>query len=174
MIVNGLSFVEYISEKEMDSIIGKLATEVQEATKDKNPLFIVMLNGAFIFASDFLRKLNFPAETYFLKYSSYQGTSSTGEVMTSPISDIVKDRNIVVLEDIVDSGLTMDIFRKELEKKCPKSVLIVSMLSKPQARKVDVKIDYIGREIDNKFVLGMGLDYDGVGRNLKSIYIKEK
>lgn len=174
IVVKDKKFVEYISKEEITNIITDLAHRVDIEMRDKNPLYIIMLNGAFIFAADFLRALKSPCETLFLKYSSYSGMTTTGTVQTTDIPDSVKGRNIVILEDIVDSGLTMDVFKKEVQKKNPKSVTLVSMLSKPEARRTQIRIDFIGKEIENKFIVGMGLDYDGIGRNLDAIYVLEE
>lgn len=170
VLVKDKIFTEFISENEMKSMISDLANKVEEKFKDKNPLFLVMLNGAFIFASDFLRYLKNPYETIFVRYTSYSGMQTTGHVTASAIPETVKGRNVIILEDIVDSGLTMDIFKKDLAKMKPESITLVSMLSKPSARKIDVKIDFIGKEIEDKFVVGYGLDYDGYGRNLPCIF----
>lgn len=171
VVVKGKVFTEFISKNEMNTIVTSLAKKVEEQFKDKNPIFIVMLNGAFVFASDFLRALEQPYETLFVRYSSYSGMQTTGNVVTSAIPDVVKGRNVVILEDIVDSGLTMEVFKKNLTRMQPESITLVALLSKPSARKVDVKIDYIGKEIEDKFVVGYGLDYDGFGRNLPAIYV---
>lgn len=171
VVVKDKVFTEFISKNEMNTIVTSLAKKVEEQFKDKNPIFIVMLNGAFVFASDFLRALKQPYETLFVRYSSYSGMQTTGNVVTSAIPDVVKGRNVVILEDIVDSGLTMEVFKKNLTRMQPESITLVALLSKPSARKVDVKIDYIGKEIEDKFVVGYGLDYDGFGRNLPAIYV---
>lgn len=169
--VKDKKFVEFISKKQLHDIVCNLAQEVEDKMKDKDPLYIVMLNGAFVFASDFLRSLKKPCETVFVKYSSYDGLSTTGIVKKSTIPESVKGRNVVILEDIVDSGLTMDVFMKEIKTLNPNSVTLVSLLSKPACIKTDVKIDHIGKEIDDAFVVGYGLDYDGFGRNLDAIYV---
>ena len=171
VVVKDKVFTEFISKNEMNTIVTSLAKKVEEQFKDKSPIFIVMLNGAFVFASDFLRALEQPYETLFVRYSSYSGMQTTGNVVTSAIPDVVKGRNVVILEDIVDSGLTMEVFKKNLTRMQPESITLVALLSKPSARKVDVKIDYIGKEIEDKFVVGYGLDYDGFGRNLPAIYV---
>lgn len=171
VVVKDKVFTEFISKNEMNTIVTSLAKKVEKQFKDKNPIFIVMLNGAFVFASDFLRALEQPYETLFVRYSSYSGMQTTGNVVTSAIPDVVKGRNVVILEDIVDSGLTMEVFKKNLTRMQPESITLVALLSKPSARKVDVKIDYIGKEIEDKFVVGYGLDYDGFGRNLPAIYV---
>ena len=164
-------FSKYISKKELNDITTRLASEIEKNVGSKNPLFVVMLNGAFVFASDFLRKMSFACETIFVRYSSYCGMQTTGHVVQSAIPEKVNGRHVVIIEDIVDSGLTMNTFKDELQKLSPASITIVSLLSKPSARKVDVNIDLIGKEIENKFVVGYGLDYDGYGRNLDCIYI---
>lgn len=154
VVVKDKVFTEFISKNEMNTVVTSLAKKVEEQFKDKNPIFIVMLNGAFVFASDFLRALEQPYETLFVRYSSYSGMQTTGNVVTSAIPDVVKGRNVVILEDIVDSGLTMEVFKKNLTRMQPESITLVALLSKPSARKVDVKIDYIGKEIEDKFVVG--------------------
>lgn len=164
-------FTEFISKEEMNNIVTSIAKSVEAKFDGKNPIFLVMLNGAFVFASDFLRALEHPYETLFVRYSSYSGMQTTGSVVTSAIPEVVKGRNVVILEDIVDSGLTMEVFKKNLIKMQPESITLVALLSKPSARKVDVKIDYVGKEIEDKFVVGYGLDYDGFGRNLPAIYV---
>lgn len=168
--VNGKIFTEYISANELNTIVSTLAKNVEKELDGKDPLFLIMLNGAFVFASDFLRALSKPYETVFVRYTSYMGMETSGKVSSSHIPDKVKGRNVVILEDIVDSGLTMDVFEKDLILKQPASITLVSLLSKPTARKVEVDIDFEGKEIEDKFVVGYGLDYDGFGRNLPSIY----
>lgn len=170
VVVKDKTFTEFISASELKSIVRNLAEIVEERFKAKNPLFLVMLNGAFIFAADFLRCLQQPYETVYVKYSSYNGMETSGHVEGSEIPSSVQGRNVVILEDIVDSGLTMDVFKRDLQNKNPESVTLVSLLSKPSARKIDIRIDFVGKEIEDRFVVGYGLDYDGYGRNLPCIY----
>lgn len=174
IVVNNKRFVEFLSKQELDNIITNLAAEVERDLGEKDPLYLVMLNGAFVFASDFLRKLTKPVETVFLRYSSYEGINTTGNVHVNVIPQVVKDRNVVVLEDIIDTGLTMDVFLKNIKNLHPQSVSIVSLFSKPTARKINVPLDYVGIEIENSFVVGFGLDYDGYGRNLDALYVLEE
>lgn len=172
MIVKDKDFVEYISKEEMATIVNKLATEVKSDFTDKTPLFLVMLNGAFVFAADFLRAWGDSVEIEFVKYSSYQGMHSTGVV--KPVLQInpdVKGRDLIILEDIVDSGNTMKRFTDELQKYAPKSITLVVLFSKPEMLKESIKIDYLGKALPNRFIVGYGLDYDNFGRNLDAIYV---
>ena len=171
VIVKDKLFTDYISKKEIEDIISLMSLKIQCDYKGLNPLFIIMLNGAFIFASDLLRQFNTAYQTLFIRYSSYVGMETSGIVHKEMIPDIVRNRDIIIVEDIVDSGLTMKSFLIELRKKSPKSISIAALLSKPAAHKNDITIKYLGKEIPNKFIIGYGLDYDGLGRNLDHLYI---
>lgn len=165
-------FQPYISELEIQSRIEQIVEELSEKYHDKNPVFIVVLRGAFMFASDILKKFNHPCEIEFVKLTSYSGMQSTGKInILLPLNeDLIKNRNIIIIEDIVDSGLTMDFFLSYVKAQQPKSVALVSFLYKPENLVKDVKIDIIGFTIPELFVVGYGLDYDGVGRNLSAVY----
>ncbi|MCB0699059.1 MAG: hypoxanthine phosphoribosyltransferase [Chitinophagales bacterium] len=149
----------------------ELGKQIEEDYKGKNPLFVGVLNGSFIFAADLFHAIDIPAEISFIKLSSYQGTESTGSVLTViGLKEDVNDRHVLVVEDIIDTGKTLSELLPIINAQHPASLKVVSLLSKPDARTHDVPIDYIGFEIPDKFVVGYGLDYDGAGRNLTHIY----
>ncbi len=165
-------FQPYISELEIQSRIQQIVEELEEKFQDKNPIFVVVLRGAFMFASDILKKFNHPCEIEFVKLTSYSGMQSTGKInILLPLNeDLVKNRDIIIIEDIVDSGLTMDFFVSYVKAQEPASVTLVSFLYKPENLQKEVKIDIIGFTIPELFVVGYGLDYDGEGRNLSAVY----
>ena len=137
----------------------------------KDPLFICVLNGAFMFAGDLMKVVNIPCEITFVKLSSYEGLYTTGEVKeVLGLSESVVGRNVVVVEDIVDTGITMERILNSLKAKGAKEIYIATFLQKPAALKRDIKVDYVAMKIPNDFIVGYGLDYDGYGRNLKDIY----
>ncbi len=165
-------FHQYITEEEIQKRIREIVGELSKTYHDKHPIFIVVLRGAFMFAADILKRFNHPCEIEFVKLSSYSGMESTGKInIAYPLKEeIVRDRNIIILEDIVDSGLTMDFFISYLNGMQPASVSLVSFLFKPENLQKEVKIDYVGFTIPELFVVGYGLDYDGEGRNLSAVY----
>lgn len=165
-------FDVFIPAEEIDSIVSRLASEVNRDFKDKNPYFLVMMNGAFMFASDFLRKITIQNKLSFIKYKSYNGMQSSGKVVPEMmIPSDVKDRDVVIIEDIVDTGLTMQAFLEDLKQFQPRSVSIVSFLMKPDSLQCNFPIKYLGKSIENKFVVGYGLDYDEEGRGLRDLFI---
>lgn len=164
-------FEKYIDHKEIDTAIEKIAVQMEQDLAGKNPLFLVILNGAFMFAGDLFKKLNFPAEISFIKFKSYSGTQSTGQVsQLIGLDQSIEGRTIVLVEDIVDTGISMEHILNYLEEKKFKELKIATLLFKPKAYKKEFKIDYIGIDIPNDFIIGYGLDYDGQARNLKDIY----
>ena len=164
-------FVPFIDENKIQERIKALAEQINKDYKGKTPIILCILNGSFIFTADLVRFFNFPLRVEFVRYSSYKGTSSTGSItkMLGMKSD-VKDRDVIIVEDIIDTGFTLANAIEELQKQGPASVAITSLLLKPDALKHDVPQDYIGFEIPNKFVVGYGLDYDEFGRDLPAIY----
>ena len=174
--LHDLEFVPYLSEQELDAIVDKLASNINQKFAGKSPLFVVVLNGAFMFAADILKKVEFDCEVSFLRVSSYRGTASTGEVKEMmPIGADVSGRDIVLVEDIVDTGQTMGQVKIKMLSEGANSVSICTLLFKPEAFQGDYAVDFVGVEIPNRFVVGYGLDYDGLGRNLPSLYqIKPK
>ncbi len=164
-------FKKTISEKEIDNAISVVAEQINQELDGQNPLFICILNGAFMFASDLMKKVTIPSEITFVKLSSYQDMESTGKVkQIFGLTENVAGRNVVVVEDIVDTGYTMQDILAYLKEKNAKTVKVATCLQKPDALKVDVKVDYIAMKIPNDFIVGYGLDYNGYGRNLKDIY----
>lgn len=170
--LHDLQFVPFLTEKELDEAVSALAVRIRTRYAEREPLFVVVLNGAFMFASDLLKKMeDLHCELSFLRVSSYRGTASTGEVKeVMPIGTDVSGRDVILIEDIVDTGKTMgDIKRKMLDSGAD-SVSICTLLYKPDAFEGDFPIDFIGKEIPDRFVVGYGLDYDGLGRNLPALY----
>lgn len=164
-------FQPYIKAHQIQEQIDKLANQINTDYADKRPLFIAILNGSFMFASDLFKQLTIEAEICFIKLASYKGTKSTGNVITSiGLDEPLKDRHVIIVEDIVDTGKTLHEFLPQLENQQPASLKIAALLHKPEALVYPLTIDYLGFNVPNKFLLGYGLDYDGLGRNLKEIY----
>ncbi|MCU0388221.1 MAG: hypoxanthine phosphoribosyltransferase [Chitinophagaceae bacterium] len=165
------TFEPYISRDEIQTQIDRLAEELTQDFAGKNPLFVAVLNGSFMFASDLFKAIKFNAEICFIKLASYKGTKSSGQVVSAIGLDIsLKDRHVIVIEDIVDTGRTLTHFLPELENQQPASLKMCVLLHKPDAMVFPVQLDYIGFTIPNRFVVGYGLDYDGYGRNIPDIY----
>jgi len=144
---------------------------LNEADEGKRPLFIAILNGSFMFASDLFKYLGIEAEISFIKLASYKGTKSSGNVITSiGLDEPLKGRHVIILEDIVDTGKTLFEFLPQLRDQQPASLKIAALLHKPEALKYQLEIDYLGFNVPNKFLIGFGLDYDGLARNLGAIY----
>ena len=164
-------FVPFISADEIQQKIKELAAQLTVDYAGKKPLFIAVLNGSFIFSADLFKELSFEAEICFIKLASYKGTQSTGHVVTAIGLDTdLTDRHVIVLEDIIDTGKTLHQFLPQLLNQQPASLKIAVLLHKPDATMYPVPVDYCCFTIPNKFVLGYGLDYDGLGRNSKEIY----
>lgn len=169
--VHDKQFKPYISEEEIGKCVKRLAAEIDRDYRNKQPLFIAILSGSFMFASDLFKNISIPAEICFIKLASYKGTRSTGNVITSIGLDVeLHERDVVIIEDIIDTGRTLHTFLPQLEHQQPNSLKICALLHKPESMVYKVNIDYLGFTIPEKFVVGYGLDYDGLGRNLPSIY----
>ena len=164
-------FKIFIKDNEIQKIVESISTNINKL-QVKNPLFIAVLNGSFLFASDIMRKITLPdAEISFIKLSSYSGTKSTGNVNELiGLNKQIKNRNVIILEDIVDTGNTLEKIIKILKEKKVASYKIATLLFKPDAYTKNINIDYIGKSIKNDFVVGYGLDYEEIGRNLPHIY----
>lgn len=161
----------YIKQEEIESVIKHLADQISNDYKDKNPIFLIMLNGAFMFASQLLKEIDSDCETSFVKYSTYSGDESTCELKELiGLNTELKGRDIIVIEDIIDTGFTMNCLIQRLHSMEVASVKIATMLFKPNKFQFDYHIDYIGMNIDNEFIVGYGLDYKEHGRNYASIY----
>lgn len=164
-------FEPYLSAKEIDEAVSKVAIQINKDFKGKKVLFIAILNGSFMFASDLLKKIDLECEISFVKIASYSGTKSTGKVKKLiGLMQSLENRNVIIIEDIIDTGNTLDKLLPTLIAENPKELKLCTLLFKPEAFKADFDIHYIGKEIPNKFILGYGLDYDEYGRNLADIY----
>lgn len=171
MKVHDKEFLPYIGAEEIRQKVKAIAAQINRDLEGKHPLFIAILNGSFIFAADLFRELTIAAEISFIKLASYKGVRSTGHVITSIGLDAdLYNRTVVILEDIVDTGKTLHEFLPQIRHQQPKELLIVSLLSKPDCLAYPIKIDYLGFSVPDRFLLGYGLDYDGLGRNLGEIY----
>ena len=164
-------FSVYITEDEIQSRVTALAEKISEDLKGKDVLFFGVLNGVFLFAADLIRQITLECQGSFIKLASYDGTSSTGKIKELiGWNEDITGKTVVVLEDIVDTGATLERVIGELKLRKASEIRICTLLFKPEAYTKDIPIDYIGFEIPNNFVVGYGLDYDGYGRNLKAIY----
>ena len=170
--VHDKTFVPFISRERIEARVAELAAQINADYAGKTPLVIGILNGSFVFAADLFRQLTIDAEISFIKLASYKGTSSTGNVVTAiGLEENLKGRHVIIVEDIIDTGKTLFSFLPEMAARQVASVKIATFLSKPDALKFDVKADYCAFEVENKFVLGYGLDYDGLGRNIPELYV---
>ena len=169
--VNKKKFTPFITAQQINEQINILAADLNRDYEGKRPLFIAILNGSFMFAADLFKAVTIEAEICFIKLASYKGTTSTGNVITSiGLDEPLNGRHVIIIEDIVDTGKTLNEFLPQLFNQQPASLKIAALLHKPDALVFPVKIDYLGFNVPNKFLLGYGLDFDGLGRNLKEIY----
>lgn len=169
--VHDKSFETYLTEDMIQARVKEIGQSIAADYKGRKPLFIVILNGSFMFAADLFKHLDVEAEICFIKLASYKGMKSTGKVVTSiGLDEDLFDKDVIILEDIVDTGKTLHNFLPKLLHQQPKSLRIAALLHKPEATEFKLTLDYVGFSIPNKFVVGYGLDYDGLGRNLKEIY----
>ena len=165
------SFRLYITEAQIQEAVKQIANRINEDYKGKSLLIIPILNGSFMFASDLMKQLSCQCEISFIKASSYKGTNSSGQLTSLiGINEDLSGRNIIILEDIIDTGHTLAKIIPSFKELQPASIRVATLLFKPLALKEDITIDYIGLEIANEFIVGYGLDYNGLGRNLKEIY----
>lgn len=165
------TFKKSISYEQIQEAISRLSEQMNTDLEGEDVIFLGILNGAFLFAADLFKLINLKAQITFLKVASYQGTSSSGKVKRLiGVNEDIENKTVVILEDIIDSGITMDYILKQLKGYEPKEIKIATLLFKPDAFVKDFKIDYVAIEIPNEFIVGYGLDYDGYGRNLKNIY----
>ncbi|MFT3681533.1 MAG: hypoxanthine phosphoribosyltransferase [Ferruginibacter sp.] len=169
--VHDKKFQPYISADQIDDRIKAVAEQMNKDYAGLKPIFIAILNGSFMFASDLFKYISIEAEICFIKLASYKGTKSTGNVITSiGLDEPLSGRHVVILEDIVDTGNTLNKFLPQLLVQQPASLKITALLQKPEALEHPITVDYLGFSVPNKFLLGFGLDYDGLGRNLAEIY----
>jgi hypoxanthine phosphoribosyltransferase len=164
-------FELFISEAEIREAIGRVASCLRSELEGKRPLLVSILNGAFMFTAELIRQLDDPYDLVFARYSSYRGTSTTGQVIEiMPITTDIKGRTIVLLEDIVDTGTTMQYVIRKLREEGAADVRLATLLFKPTALRCDLRPDYVGLEVPPVFLVGYGLDYDECGRTFKDIY----
>ena len=171
MDVNKEKLTELISENQIQDKVKEIAVDISQKYAGEAPILIGILNGSFIFCADLIRELDIDCEIDFIKVSSYMGTESVGTVkLRKDISADITNRHVIIVEDIIDSGITIKFIKDRMLEAGPKSVAIVTLLMKPDIAKLDFKIDWVGFEIPPEFVVGYGLDYDQLYRNLKAIY----
>lgn len=164
-------FSPYIGNEDILELVRDVADKMNSDLKDENPLFLVILKGSFMFASDLVKMLNFPCELAFMSLSSYRGTESKGSVdILSDLKEDIEGRTVVILEDIIDSGCTMDTLLSHLKSRNPKDIKIATLFLKPSKLKYKVKVDYSCFAIGDEFIVGYGLDYNQKGRNLPDVY----
>ncbi len=170
------TFEKFILSAQIQETVARMAAKMDHDLSGKDPLFLAILNGSFMFAGDLFQKLAIPCRISFVKMASYLGTGSTGQVhQLIGLQESVAGRNLVILEDIIDTGLTIFKLLEHLETLKPETIKVATLLFKPDAFKADFPIDYLGMKIPNKFVVGYGLDYNGYGRNYPDIYkLKER
>jgi hypoxanthine phosphoribosyltransferase len=164
-------FAVSIPESKILCEVERLAAQISRDLEGKNPLFLGILNGSFMFAADLFRRITIPAEISFVKFASYDGVSSTGVIKELiGLTEDIAGRTIVIVEDIIDTGCTMKKLLEDLGARAPESIHVCTLLLKPEKLKVALDVEYVALEIPNDFIVGYGLDYDGYGRNLKDIY----
>ena len=164
-------FTPYLTAEDIEKAIQRVAADINRDYRGKRPLFISILNGSFMFAADLFKELTIDAELSFIKLASYKGMKSTGHILTSIGLDTdLFGRDVIIIEDIVDTGKTLSEFLPQLYHQQPASLKIAALLHKPEATVYPIHIDYLGFSVPNVFLLGYGLDYDGLGRNLREIY----
>lgn len=172
LTVKDKTFVPFIDQAALETRISQLAAQLNHDYQDKQPRLVVVLNGAFIFAADLMKQLTIPCRVTFVRVSSYQATSSTGAIREIlGLNDSLADEDIILIEDIVDTGLTIKEVCRQLAEQQPASLEIATLLFKPTALKTPISLKYVGFEIENRFVVGYGLDYDDFGRNTKEIFV---
>jgi hypoxanthine phosphoribosyltransferase len=165
------TFDLFIPAQTIQESIAAVAKEINSDYAQKNPLFIAILNGAFLFVADLFRLIEGQAEISFLKMASYEGTSSTGKINELiGLNEDIAGRHVIIVEDIVDTGMTLEKIMLDLQQKNPASLAVATLLFKPAAYQKTIPVNYVGIKVANDFLVGYGLDYDGLGRNLKEIY----
>ncbi len=173
--LHDLKFVPFISDKEIEQAVSRLAMEIDGNYRDLNPMLLVVLNGAFVFAADLARKISIPLQLDFIRISSYAGTASSGQVKEHFLwQSSLKNQHVIIIEDIVDTGHTLHHLLDKIKAENPASIEVACLLKKPEAYQYSTVLKYVGISIPNEFVVGYGLDYDGLGRDLDAIYVKKE
>lgn len=174
VIVKDKTFRPFLAAEEIQKRVAEVGARISKDLEGKNPLFLAILNGSYVFAADLLRHITTPCEISFIRVSSYSGMESTGKLTeVIGLKENIEGRTVVIVEDIIDSGFTMEGLVNSLKAKKPADLRICTLLTKPGNMKVDLDIPYCAFEIPNDFIVGYGLDYDGYGRNLPAIYVVE-
>lgn len=164
-------FELFLTQEVIEKAIDEVANKINKDLNGKDPLFVCVLNGSFIYASELMKRVTIPCEVSFVKVSSYKGVTSTGKLKEIyGLEEDIQGRTVVIVEDIVDTGYTMSLILEQLSCDDPKEILVTTLLLKPDALQQPVQLDYVALEIPNDFIVGYGLDYDGYGRNLSDIY----
>lgn len=172
LTIKDKTFVPFITADAIQARIQEMASKINADYADRRPLIVGVLNGAVLFTADLLKNLDIPCEITFIRVASYAATESTGHLkQILGLNEAIEGRHLIVVEDIVDTGLTIADVCDQLRAQNPASIAIATLLYKPSALKKDITLDYVGFEIENRFVLGYGLDYDGLGRNTKDILV---
>jgi len=165
-------FKPYITQQKIAAAVKSLSDAINKDLKEEFPIFLAVLNGSFMFAADLLKEITIPCEISFIKLASYSGMSSSGNVTELiGLTENINGRTVVIIEDIVDSGITLERLTEVLKDKNVKQIKVATILFKPDSYKKNYKLDYVGFNIPNDFVVGYGLDYEGLGRNLKEIHV---
>ncbi len=169
--VHDKTFEKFLDYEKIETAIKQLADDVHRDFSDSVPVFLCVLKGSFMFASELFKNYQGAAEITFIRVASYTGTQTTGAVHTLfELNEDIKNRDVIILEDIIDSGITIKHLVEELENHRPRRVKVATLLIKPDAVSTDIQPDYVGLEIPNDFIVGFGLDYNGLGRNTRDIY----
>ena len=175
VVIHGRTFKIKIAASAIDVAVGTIADKINFELKDKKPLFLAVLNGSFMFASDLLKKIKIDCEISFVKIASYDGVSSTGKMKELiGLNEEIKGRTVIIVEDIVDTGSTIENLWEKLTELGAADIKVAALLFKPNAYTRNLPIEYVAIEVPNDFLLGYGLDYDGLGRNLEDIYVLEE
>lgn len=175
MRIKDRDFKPFITEAELDGIVRRLAADISRDYQDSNLLACPILTGAYMFAADLLRRLTVPCEVSFVRYVSYSGMSSTGEVKCAlPFPSNIEGRDVLIVEDVIDTGLSMQHMLAAVKELRPRSVKVCALFFKPNAFKGDYKVDYVGRNIGDEFIVGYGMDYDEQGRTLPEVMVVEE
>ena len=173
--IHGETFRVFLHNEQIEMRIAELGRKISQDYEGLHPIFVIVLNGAFMFAGSLLKSIHIACQTDFIRLSSYEATQSTGKVyQILGLSEAIEGRNIIIVEDIVDTGLSMKYLIGEIKKRNPQSVRVATLFFKPTAIKEAVPLDYVGFEIENQFVVGYGLDYDGLGRNYPDLYVIDR